>query len=365
MKKLLCATIVSTLFLAVNAPAQSKYYVIANDSNASNSATVFNLNPNGSLKPVLTLETGTEAFQGGFYAAETQAISPNATCIFVASGGTGDIAAFSKATGYKKVGNYSDASLQAGDSMPMIENNAGTLLYASYASNSMLAVWSINQDCSLTLANTYTTPPFLGSMAITHDQKTLLVTYEVVKKAGSWLISGDTLTKGVTVATPADVSGIAATNDGQVVIMGTAFDKKHPSNIVTASLPGFTNLQVWPVGPGYSAGSIALSAAAAAGNGCLYIGNNGSSGQSGVTGATFVESPLAVTYVNNVVSPLADSVGTVETVTNAGNGGAVYAAESAGYIGVYSASSTCSVNLVKETQDPNSTFVFSVSSWVQ
>jgi hypothetical protein len=346
--------------------SQSPYFVIANNDNASNSATVYNLNPkNGSLTPLATLETGTAAYQGGFYAAQTQTISPGAACIFVASGDPGDIAAFSRATNYAKVGNYTGSGLTAGDSMPMAENAAGTVLYAAYASSSKLAVWSINPDCSLTLANTYTTTPFLGSMTITRDQKTLLVTYEIVKKAESFAISGTTLTGSGAVSIIADADDIAATDDGQMVIMGTAFNRKHPSTVITANLPGFTNQQAWTLGTGYSAGSIALSPDAAAGNGCLYIGNTGSNGQSGITGVAFSENPLSLTYVNNVVSTLADSLGSVQTITDTSNGGGVYAAESAGYVGVYAGSSTCAVKLVKETQAPLPSFIFSLTSWVK
>lgn len=357
------------LFVAAASLAQSPYYVLTNDENTANSATVFNLNPkNGSLTEVMTLETGGESLGGGYYAAETQVITPGAACIFVADGGNGaDIAAFSKATHYSKVGNYSNLSLGGGTDMPMITNSQGTILYAAYENTSTIGVWTVNSDCSLSLANVVSSSPFLGSMAITHDGKTLLVTYEIVKKVGSFAISGSNLTNNGTVKVPADVSGIAVTNDDQVVIVGTAYSKAHPSDLITASLPGFTNQKVWTVGRGYSAGSIALSANASAGNGCLYIGNSGGgdANQSGVTGVLFTESPLNLAYVNNVVSSLADSLGTIETITDTGNGGGVYAAETAGYIGVYAADSSCAVKLVKETADPNSTFLLSLTSWVQ
>jgi len=101
MHKCFFAVVVGVVSLSVSTIgfAQSRYYVLANDVNTNNSATLFNLNPsNGALSPIRTLQTGGEALQGGYYAGETQAISPNAACIFVADGGTSDIAAFSKAT---------------------------------------------------------------------------------------------------------------------------------------------------------------------------------------------------------------------------------------------------------------------------
>jgi len=344
------------------------YFVLTNDEGTSNTGTVFNLNPDGSLTPVLFLDTGGESLGGGYYGGVTQVISPNASCIFIADGGGADIAAFSRATYYSKVGNYSNSVLGGGTDMPMVMNSAGTMLYAAYELTSNIGVWTIDSDCSLTLANVYKSLPFVGSLVITHDQNTLLVSYEIVRRVGSYTISGSTLTFNGAVSTgTSDVSQIAVTNDDQVVVMGTAYSTKHPANIITANLPGFTNMQTWTLGPGWSAGSIALSPDASAGNGCLYVGNTGggSAKQSGVTGVLFTESPLALTYVNRVVSSLADSLGNIATITTAGNGRGVYAAESAGEIGVYAADSTCSVSLVKETADPNSTFLLSLTSFVR
>jgi hypothetical protein len=357
------------LLMSAGSFAQSPFYVLTNDNSGTNTATVFNLNPNdGSLSEVLTLETGGEALGGGYFAGVTQIITPHAACIFVSEGGNGaDIAAFSQATHYAKIGNYADVRLGGGTNMPMITNAQGNLLYAAYETTSNIGVWTINSDCSLTLANIVGSGAFLGSMAITHNGKTLLVSYEIVEKIGSFAISGTDLTNNGTIKAPAQISGIAVTNDDKVVIMGTAYSSKHPSDLVTANLPGFTNLTVWPVGPGYSAGSIALSPEGSAGKGCLYIGNTGGgdANQSGVTGAVFTESPLGFSYVNNVVSPQADSLGTIALITNTGNGGGVYAAETAGYVGVYAANSTCAVKLVKETLDPNASQLISLTSWVK
>ena len=67
--------------------AQSQYYVLTNDEGTANSATIFNLNPkDGSLTEVRTLKTGGGSYTGGFYAAETQVITPGGQCIFVADG---------------------------------------------------------------------------------------------------------------------------------------------------------------------------------------------------------------------------------------------------------------------------------------
>jgi 6-phosphogluconolactonase (cycloisomerase 2 family) len=225
------------LLASVASFAQSPYYVLTNDDNLANSATVFNLDPtNGNLTEVLTLQTGGEALGGGYYGSETQIITPDAACIFVSEGGgTPDIAAFSKATHYSKVGNYSNSKLGGGTNMPMIANAQGTLLYAAYETTSNIGVWTIEPDCSLSLANVVGSSDFLGSMAITHDGKTLVAGYVIVKKIGSFSISGSNLTNNGAVKALAQPSAIAITNDDQVVIIGTAYNKAHPSQLITAS----------------------------------------------------------------------------------------------------------------------------------
>jgi hypothetical protein len=372
MKKTSFAGALAALLLAFSTItfAQSKYYVVTNDENTVNTASVFNLNTsNGHMSLVKTLPTGGEAYTGGFYAAVTQIVSPAAACIFVADGANGaDIAAFSKATGYAKVGDYVDASLYGASNMPMAINSAGTLLYAAYEFTSNIGVWTINPDCSLVIANVYDSGPLLSSMAITPDGNTLITTYQIFKYVGTFTISGATLTESVFLPSIAELTSIAVTNDNQAVIFGTAYSVYHNSTVVTASLPGLADQKEWKLGPGYSAGGIALSPAGAAGDGCLYIGNtgDGSSGTAGVTGVHFTESPLKLGYVNHVTSALPTYIGTITTIdNNRANGLGVYAAESAGYIGVYSAAANCAVTLVNESADPNSTSLFSLTAWTK
>lgn len=368
MKRLGATVIFSAAWIALcgAAGAQSQFYVLTNNDNIRNSATLFNLNRDGSLSEVQSFSTGGEAVEGGYYAGATQVISPGAACIFVADGDSNDIAAFSKSTGYHRVGKFWNRALLGASDMPMVLNSTGTLLYAAYELSSNLAVWTVNQDCSLRLANYYPTQGYLGDMAITHDGSTLLCVYVLADEAGSFTISGSALTDNGSVSTISEVTSIKVTNDDKMVVMGTGYFS-FKSTVVTASLPGFTNQQKWTLGPGYSAASIALSPQAAAGNGCLYLGNTGSGsvGQAGITGATFTESPLNLAYVNNVISPVATYVGNIAPITDGGNGGGVYAAEIPGYIGVYTADSSCGVTLEKETADPYSTFILSLSSWTR
>jgi hypothetical protein len=366
MRKAILAATCAVLALVCSSAgfAQTTDYVLTNDDSNANTATLFNLNTNGTLSPVEVLQTGGVAVEGGYFAGATQVISPNPGCIFVADGDSNDIAAFSLANHSAKVGNYSNPSLQGASNMPMIANQAGTLLYAAYELTSNLGVWTINSDCSLTLANVYPTGGYLGSMALTHNGKYLLVVYVVAKEAGAFAISGSTLTDKGTVNTTAEVTSIVVTNDDKMVVMGTGYFSL-ASTVVTATLPSFTNQKRWVLGPGYSAASISLSPEALAGNGCLYIGNTGSGhvGRAGVTGVMFTEDPLNLTYVNNVTSSRAQYLGAVVDIENTGNGVGVYAAEVPGYVGVYLADSACNVRLASETQDPNSQFMFSLTSW--
>ncbi len=366
MKRLISTVILTAAWLALCAAAgaQSQSYVLTNNVNTRNSATLFRLNSDGSLSEVQSFSTNGEAVEGGYYAGATQLISPGGACVFVADGDSNDIAAFSKAIGYRRVGRYWNRALLGASNMPMVLNSSGTVLYAAYEFSSNLAVWAVNPDCSLTLANYYDTEAYLGDMAITHDGSTLLCVYVLANEVGSFAISGSTLTNNGTFSTVAEVTSIALTNDDKIAIMGTGY-LSFTSTVVTASLPGFTNQQKWTLGPGYSAASIALSPEAAAGVGCIYIGNtgSGSAGKSGVTGAAFAESPLTLTYINNVVSRVATYIGNVATISNTGEGGGVYAAEVPGYIGVYTADPSCNVTLEKETADPYSTFILSLTSW--
>jgi hypothetical protein len=348
--------------------AQGGHYVLTNDNNnntLTNTATLFRLDPtDGSLIQGTVLDTGEDS-TGGYIGGTSLAITQHGACVFVAdgSGSSSDVAAFSRATGYDKVGNYSNSVLQAAaNSMVMVANTAGTILYVAYDGSSNLAVWRINSDCSLTLANTYPTVTFLDSMTITHDGSTLLAVFALHEMADSWAISGSTLTDKGAVTLLAASSGIVVTNDDLVVIMGTGYTTEK-SNVITASLPGFTNQQEWLLGPGIGAGSLALSPDAAAGNGCLYVGNNGKligGGGASITGATFSENPVNVTYVNDAAAPAANVVANLALITNTGNGGGVYVAENPSTVGVFLASSDCSVTLEKENSDPQGADLLSI-----
>jgi hypothetical protein len=87
-----------------------KLYGITNDDNPDgNTASVYQVVTPGSIHQIKTLTTGGTGIGGGYFAAPRNALEQTAACVFVADVGSSDIAAFSKATHFAKVGNYSNA----------------------------------------------------------------------------------------------------------------------------------------------------------------------------------------------------------------------------------------------------------------
>jgi hypothetical protein len=135
-------------------------YVVVNDNNYQhNFVTIFRLDTtSGSLTQVALLPTdgaGLGPFQPSFANIE-QAISPNASCVFALNALTNDIASFSKALAYGRVGNYSQSGFDSsamGGSLTLTPN--GKFLYSSYSASENVAAWAVNADCSLTFIASY------------------------------------------------------------------------------------------------------------------------------------------------------------------------------------------------------------------
>lgn len=144
MKRLVAVLVLGAVLVALRPMCfAATQYVIANANNRpDNALVVYTLDTeSGSLTQIAVLATGGDAFgpEGPQNVSNVgQAVSRSANCIFVLDPGIlpspTDIAAFSKASGYAKVGNYSDASLQESDtngSIALTPN--GKFLYASTA----------------------------------------------------------------------------------------------------------------------------------------------------------------------------------------------------------------------------------------
>jgi hypothetical protein len=123
--------------LCVSSFAATEYVVVNNNNSISNAAVLYNLDTTtGVLTKSKVLHDGGQGLPYGnnhFYQVE-QAVTQNASCIFAFDTGSSDIVAFSKATGYKRVGKYFNSSLIAifdGGSLAVTPN--GRFLYASYS----------------------------------------------------------------------------------------------------------------------------------------------------------------------------------------------------------------------------------------
>ena len=138
--------------------AIAEYVIVNNGNSTSNSATLYKLNKKtGKLVKTAVLDTGGQgASPEVYYDQVEQAVSPNAGCIFVLNDGSSDIAAFSKTTGYKRVGKYFNSMLIAGEyggSLALAPNRI--FLYANYGGSGYIGIWKVHPDCTLSLSDTF------------------------------------------------------------------------------------------------------------------------------------------------------------------------------------------------------------------
>jgi len=154
-----------------------KLYGITNDDNPDgNTASVYQVVTPGSIHQIKTLTTGGTGIGGGYFAAPRNALEQTAACVFVADVGSSDIAAFSKATHFAKVGNYSNAALNSDyEGMGLAASNDGNYLYAAYSDTENIAVWEVGSTCALTLGATASAGDFVSPLAITGNGNFLVV----------------------------------------------------------------------------------------------------------------------------------------------------------------------------------------------
>jgi hypothetical protein len=162
MKRLAVATLMVVGIIALRSTcfATSEYVIANNNTVDNNSLVVFKLDTvTGSLTQIAVLATGGQGLgipSDEDFANLQQAITPDGGCIFALDAGSSDIASFSEATGYSKVGNYSSPALNAnynGGSLALAPN--GKFLSASYSTTQNIAAWAVNSDCSLTFIAAY------------------------------------------------------------------------------------------------------------------------------------------------------------------------------------------------------------------
>ncbi len=311
----ICAVAMVCLAYCSLAAASNEYVIANNDSLYNNALTVFALNTeNGTLSKVTALETGGSGlgnhFSRIYFANIEQAISPEAACIFALDSGSfagSDIAAFSKATGYAKVGNYADASLNAsfqGGSLALTPD--GKYLYATYSDTNNIGAWSVNADCSLTLINAYAVSGG-GFLRVTPNGAALIVTagvggaellmYSIDRDSGN-LASVGSLT--FCQAGDCEFGALDITKDNKFVIVAGEYDggnAPEPTSF-TARITnhGFVEPRSWYLkNPERVGGNNVpfLGASGYAGSGNLYFGMG-----NGMVTTNFTENPFKITISN-------------------------------------------------------------------
>jgi hypothetical protein len=303
-------TIVELSLLAALGRAQAKteYVLVNNNNSAANSAILYGLDTStGYLDKVSMLDTGGqgEGLAVNFSGVQ-QAASESGGCIFVLDTGSSDIAAFSKATEYKRVGNYFDPNLISdgeGDSLALSPN--GKFLYASYTNTGNLGAWSVSSHCKLTLVGV--TNVNAGSIKVTANGRYLIgdaVEFSINRASGALTyVGGTSFTTGACArqhfCTP---YGVDVTKDGKFAVFASWAPNIRRENqipvVLTARITskGLTNPRVWGLN---NYGSLRFNnfpffgAAGYAGNGDLYFGVHSGGGNSpGVLTTSFIESPV-------------------------------------------------------------------------
>jgi hypothetical protein len=278
----------------------------------------------GRLHRVLALHTGGKGWgEESDLSGVEQAVSPDGACIFGLNIMTSDIAAFSKADGYKRVGTYFDQNLISntfGDSIAVSPN--GRFLFASYTATGNIGAWKVNSDCSLTFVANSGDETGVGPLAVTPDGKFLL------PRAGGGIFeySIDPVTGGITQFSIANFRtgvcarqiacnpyGMQITRDGKLGVFQSYAPDARRLNIVPVVLTtritsqGLTNptVRTLPIQDDLRAGDFPfLSAGAYEGSGIVYLGVFSDGGQSspGVLTADFTEKPVHFAVTSSTVA---------------------------------------------------------------
>ncbi len=309
--------------------AATEYVIVNNGNFVSNSATLYKLNTKtGKLVKTAVLHTGGQGVHGveADLAQVEEAVTQGAGCIFVFDDGSSDIAAFSKATSYIRVGKYLNSQLIAGSyggTVALTPN--GQFLYSSYSETGYIGAWKVNSDCTLTFIASYFDNYTLGPIKVTPNGK-YLVNSSAQGWAALWAIDGTTggLTSLDTVVfdmgacartTYCFPFGLDITKDSKFAIFAssiTNITRQYGIPVALTSLitsSGLANPRIWIL---KNSSDLRvnhfpfLSAAGYAGSGDLYFGveDAGPGYGPGVLTTHFTESPMSFKVANaTVVDP--------------------------------------------------------------
>ena len=299
-------------------------YVFANENGyLSNSLIVFELDTEtGALTQIARLATGGTGLGTKLstnLANIQQVASPGATCIFAVDARSSDIAVFSKAQGYAKVGNYSNSSLSGGSSLAIGAN--GKSLYSSYSGTGNIGAWVVNGDCSLTFVGAYLPSGggVVGPIKVTPNGAYLVAPLLVVF-GGAETFSVDPNTGGLTdigflsfgILAPCSngggciPAGLDFTKDSRIVIISANYIGSQNQDVPIAFSARLSNgrleqLRAWSLNnsPKVSGNNLPFfSAPGYAGSGNLFFGM-----YFGVVTANFTETPLKISVSSAIDLP--------------------------------------------------------------
>jgi 6-phosphogluconolactonase (cycloisomerase 2 family) len=303
--------------------AATEYVIVNNGNYTSNSATLYKLNTkSGKLVKAAVLDTGGQASMFADNLAQVeQAVTQDAGCIFVFDDGSSDVAAFSKATGYSRVGDYFNANLIAGaNGGSLTVAPDGKFLYGGYSSTVNIGVWKIASDCTLSFTAAYSDGAE-GPIKVTPNGKYIVATSNASNYAVLFAIdkSSGALTSIGTVAFVGgacariiycEPHGLDITKDSKfAVFASTAADIRRQHAVAVAltariTSTGLVNPRVWVLKNSANLAAAIFpffSAAGYAGSGNLYFGV-WASGPSGVLTSSFQEKPMKFTVTNAIVA---------------------------------------------------------------
>jgi len=342
MRKLLVLMALCALVVMLGSASFAQtVYVLTNDDNpAGNTATAFVLNTaTGALTQAAVLTTGGTGLGGGFFAATSEAVAQNEACVFVADTGSDDIAAFSKATGFKKVGNYSNAALSfsalgAGGSISVTPN--GKFLYGGYSGSENIGAWSVASNCALNFIAAYvpsTGADTFSPLKVTPSGSALIVPSIDLSLATLFSINATTgaLTEVNNVNWSTNTtcesvgcypSGLDITENNSLVVFGNPTLTNNGIYALTASIgaSGLSNPQAFTLTNSANVGNDNVpwftSQSYPTGNGGMLFGMSGYNNpfiQSGIVAAE-VSSTKGITVVNSTaITTPDDFLGSIRT----------------------------------------------------
>jgi hypothetical protein len=325
MKKmsLVLALVVFVAALYQTSFAATEYVFADENGYLSNGLIVFELDSaTGALTQIARLATGGKGLGSRFstnLGNIQQVVSPGAACIFAVDAVSSDIAAFSKAQGYARVGNYSNSSLSIGSALAIGPN--GKSLYSSYSGTGNIGAWVVNGDCSLTFVGAYLPSGggVVGPIKVTPNGAYLIAPL-LVSFGGAETFSVDPNTGGLTdigflsFGTLAPCSnaggcipaGLDFTKDSRIVIISSFYIDSQNVEVPIAFSARLSNgplgqLRAWSL---YNSSNVSgnnlpfFSASGYAGSGNLFFGMD-----NGVVTANFTENPLKISVTSAIDFP--------------------------------------------------------------